>query len=539
MNLRPYQNSLITGLAHKIAKGKNSIVAQLATGGGKTVCFASIADRYIKKNPGKSVLILVHRKELLKQTRHTCYRAAKLDCQPIIAGMKYIPPADLYVGMVESAWRRLDKIKNLGLVVIDECHRLEFAKFYPKLEGIIRIGFTATPLTASKKKPLHGFYEDIVCGVDIPELIKDGHLCQNITWAPKEVVDRRELTVKGDDFDEVQMAITFRKPKYILNTVKAYEKWAKGTKTIVFNVNIEHSLEVQRAFTDAGYNCKHLDGTTPEQERARILHWFATTPDAILCNVNITTTGFDEPTIETVLVNRATMSMPLWLQMCGRGSRPTEAKSAFTIVDMGANAIAHGDWCQSRNWTDIFFDPPKPGKPTAAPVKSCPECEAIIPASSKTCPFCGYIYPDKSRDVEAELYEFIILTKGIDVQKVIEENKNKKEHYPFFKIGKDLAEEAKKTVQQMTDEYANFILQIYLKLAKEWMKKYKESSPDRQHKKFSRWYYVKAQEHLFQQLKEKFPKWETSYLNDKNELIPGNAIKPVIAITGIKKIVNL
>lgn len=499
MELREYQNSFVNNIARALTKFKK-VIGQLATGGGKTVVFSSISDRYIKK-ANKRVLILVHRKELLQQTRHTAYDSFGLICQPIIAGMKYIPPADIYVGMVETTWRRLLKLPNIGLVIIDECHRLEFAKFHSHFTDQLIIGFSATPLSSSKKKPMKLYFDDIVCGVDIPQLIAEGYLCQNITWAPKDTVNRLELIMKGEEFDEESMSKAFSKPKYIQNTVNAYQRWASGTKAIIFNVNVLHSQEVTKALCDAGLNAKHIDGETPAHDRTRILHWFKTTPDAILCNVGIATMGFDEPTIETVIVNRATMSMPLWIQMCGRGSRPNPMKTSFTIIDMGGNAITHGDWCQARDWKTIFHHPPKAGKETAAPVKSCPACDAIIPAAAKVCPYCGFVYPSKSIPIETELHEFIVVTKNINVQRLTEDHKEKKLFYPFFEIGRRLAEHAQKTIPEMTDEFANFIAIVYDNLAREWTRL--------KNKKYNQYLQMMAREHLFSELKARFRNWKT------------------------------
>lgn len=501
MKLRDYQERLINGLSSKLSTLRK-IVGQLATGGGKTVVFCGISHRYITKSK-KRVLILVDRKELLKQTRKTAYNAFGLECHPVVAGNKYIPDADIYVGMVETVFRRIDKFKekNIGLVIIDEAHKGAFNKLHEHFQEQLIIGFTATPLATSKKKPMKMFYEDIVCGVDIPELIADGHLCQNITWAPKETVDRLTLEMNSrGDFDDTIMGNAFSKPKYITNTVNAYEKWGKDTKTIIFNVNIFHSKEVTNEFVSRGYNCKHLDGEMGKEEREEILLWFANTPDAILCNVGIATTGFDEPTIETVMVNKATMSMPLWLQMCGRGSRPTEQKSMFTIVDMGGNAVYHGDWNQSRNWEDIFHNPPKPGKATAAPVKSCPMCDAIVPASTRKCAHCGYTWESKDIPVEAELHEFIVVTKGIDVQKIMDDNLHRKEYYAFHEIGRRLADDAKKTIPQMTDEIAQYILGKYFDLGREWCHKH--------HKKLNQWHKARAQEVLYEHLERRFKDWQ-------------------------------
>lgn len=531
MNFRQYQNSFIKSLAYKLQEYRK-IVGQLATGGGKTFVFAGISHRFHLKS-GKRVLILVHRKELLQQTRRTAYNAFKLDCQAIIAGMKYIPPADIYVGMVETVDRLIKKngkkvFGDIGLVIIDECHVANFNKMHEHFLSEMIIGFSATPLSSSKKRPLNMFYDDIVCGIDIPQLILEKHLCQNITWAPKDVVDRKELEMKGDEFDEGLMAMTFSKSKYINNTVFAYEKWSKGEKAMIFNVNITHSETVCEAFVAKGYPCKHVDGEMDKNTRAKIIEWYKQTPGAILCNVGITTTGFDEPTIQTIIVNRATMSMPLWLQMCGRGSRPineewlekhqaayeyiVQLKDHFKIIDMGGNAITHGDWCQSRDWIEIFHNPPKPGKPTAAPMKSCPQCDGLVPASTKTCRLpiinvqgelqeCGYQWPQEDLKVEEELYDFVMVTKGINVEQIIKENEHRKLYYSFFNIARILSEEAKNTIPQMSDDYFNFILLKYHDLGKEWCHKNK--------KRFNEWHRNKAAEILLEKIKLKFPKWET------------------------------
>jgi len=499
MQLRPYQNSLCDNLAKKLSQGKRKIVAQLATGGGKTISFAAISKRYTQKS-GKSVLILVHRKELLQQTRRTLYNAFDINCQIIIAGMKHIPPTPVYVGMVESVNKRIDKLNNIGLVIIDECHIANFNKIHEHFKDAFFIGFTATPLAASKEKPLKNYYEDIVCGIDIPELIAMGSLCPNATYAAKDAVDRNKLTVKGGEFDSKLMGLTFSKPQYINNTVKVYQQKADRTKAIVFNSTIEHSLLVTNAFIQAGYNCRHFDGETESNERNEILAWFENTEGAILCNVGIATTGFDEPTIETVIVNRSTMSMPLWLQMTGRGSRPTEYKKQFTIIDMGGNAVTHGDWCDNRNWEYIFFNPPKKGEKGVAPTKECPDCFRVVAASQMTCPECGHIFPSKKKEVEDELSEFILVTRNMNILQLIEDNKHHKEYYSFFQIGQSLAANAKYYSKEMNEEKFTFILHEYFDKAKTWC--------HANNRKLNQWHKDLCKKTLIEQLQKHYKKWQ-------------------------------
>jgi superfamily II DNA or RNA helicase len=177
-----------------------------------------------------------------------------------------------------------------------------------------------------------------------------------------------------------------------LNTVKAYQELANHTKAIIFNSTIEHSLKVRDAFRAMGYPCEHLDGETPKEERRRILRWLQITPNATLCNVGVVGVGFDEKSIQTVIVNTSTKSLTNWLQWCGRGGRALLGKKSFTIIDMGGNAEALGDWSIPRDWKQIFFNPElaKEGK-WEAPSKSCVKCRVVIHASTITCPHCGAI----------------------------------------------------------------------------------------------------------------------------------------------------
>ncbi|MFO0449790.1 MAG: DEAD/DEAH box helicase family protein [Dolichospermum sp.] len=496
MQLRDYQIKLTDDVIRKLSKRK--VIAQLATGGGKTVCFSSITKRYIDKHE-KSVLILVHRKELLQQTRRSLHNAFNLDCQIIIAGMKTIPYNRIYVGMVETVKRRIDQLHNIGMIIIDEAHIANFNLIHNHFPESYFIGFTATPLAAAKDKPLKNYYNDIVCGIDIADLIKIGSLCANETYAAKDSVNRKELSIKAGEFDNNLMGLEFSQPQHVKNVVKIYKEKAEGTKAIVFNVNIEHSLKVTDAFKEAGYNCRHFDGETDSNERTEVLSWFENTPGAILCNVGIATTGFDEPTIETVIVNRSTMSMPLWLQMTGRGSRPTEFKKTFTIIDMGGNAITHGDWCDRHNWDYLFWNPPKKGE-GVAPVKDCPKCMRILHAKVMICPECGHEFPPPKQKVEEELSEFVLVTKNINVLDIIYECRFNQEYRPFFKLAESFARELKYTTKELNQEKFIFTLHILEDKHREWCRLVG--------KKYDQWHQNLTRTKLIEELKNYYKTWE-------------------------------
>jgi type I site-specific restriction endonuclease len=116
-------------------------------------------------------------------------------------------------------------------------------------------------------------------------------------------------------------------------------------------------LYVYETFREAGFPIRHLDNTSSSEERKEILTWFKKTPDAVLTSVGILTTGFDEPTVETIILNRATKSLTLYFQMIGRGSRKLPNKSDFTVIDLGNNAARFGLWNEPVDWQHIFKSP--------------------------------------------------------------------------------------------------------------------------------------------------------------------------------------
>lgn len=469
IKLRDYQHKAIEDARGLLRKGIKSFLIQLPTGAGKTVVFSSIAKSFISRSSGR-ILIVVHRKELRKQAANTLSELFELPVFEILPGSKYVPDRNIYVGLVQTVKNRLHKLPPIDLVIIDEAHLNHFKKIHDNIAGDpIFIGVSATPISASKKHPTKDTYSDIVVGPQIKRLISDGALSQNYTYAPKMSIDRDQFRKDNrGDFLESDMAEAFSKQKNIKTCRIAYEKHSLGHKTIIFNVNIEHSYKVVEEFIEAGHTkIRHVDGKTKTQDRERIFDWFAKTDGAILCNVGIATMGFDEPTIETVIVNRSTTSIPLWLQMTGRGSRVTDTKKKFNIIDLGGNAANLGDWNADRDWHHLFHNPDKPGKGGIAPVKSCPECDAIIAARTLTCPYCFHEMESMEKEeFEVIMEEFEMVTKDIVVQKEINFSKSRgfKKYHSFFNILEKIAKQYKPEIHEQ-------VMEAVHEKAKEWNNK--------------------------------------------------------------------
>ncbi|BAO77302.1 DEAD/DEAH box helicase [Winogradskyella sp. PG-2] len=338
-----------------------NLLYQLPTGGGKTVIFSEIVRRYIEQHK-KKVVILTHRIELCKQTS-TVLSGFNVKNKVINSKVKTLPDQDEYecfVAMVETLNNRLSdndfELKNIGLVIIDEAHYNSFRKLFKFFETCFILGVTATPLSSNIKLPMKDNYYKLIVGDDISTLIKNGFLANADVYHYDVGLTTLKIGINGDytvKSSEALYTNSVMQSKLLL----AYEELAKGKKTLIFNNGIYTSKEVFYTFKKAGYNVQHLDNTASKQERKDILKWFNETPDAVLSSVSILTTGFDEPSVESIILNRATRSLTLYFQMIGRGSRIYNDRNSFQVIDLGNNIARFGPWDQPVDWQHIFKFP--------------------------------------------------------------------------------------------------------------------------------------------------------------------------------------
>lgn len=338
-----------------------NLLYQLPTGGGKTVVFSEIAKRYIEQT-GKKVVVLTHRIELSLQTSRML-KGFGVRNKIINSEVKQLDPSEqyqCYVAMVETLNNRLqDKaiaLKGVGLVIIDEAHYNSFRKLFKYFESAVILGVTATPLSSNIKLPMKDHYKKLIVGESIASLIKKKFLARANLYNYDVSLKSLKLGINGDYTVRSSDAL-YGNFQMLSKLLGAYEELARGTKTLIFNNGISTSKYVYETFKKAGLPVRHLDNKNTATERREILDWFATTPDAILTSVSILTTGFDEPSVETIILNRATRSLTLYFQMIGRGSRITDDKTEFNVIDLGNNIARFGAWDAPVDWQEIFHFP--------------------------------------------------------------------------------------------------------------------------------------------------------------------------------------
>ena len=361
--LYPFQDQAVTNIFNQLIELplNANLLFQLPTGGGKTIIFSEIAKRFIEKF-NRKVLILTHRIELGKQTSNVLTEAG-ITNKIINSEVKQLPQQSHYqsfIALVETLNNRLQDndqfIEDIGLVIVDEAHNNSFRKIFHYFKDVNILGVTATPLSSNKKLPLYQTYQSLIVGESISNLITQGYLCEGQTFSydvnlsSLRVGNNGEFTVGSHEQLYSQVIMQSK-------LIDAYEELGKGKKTLIFNAGILTSRSVYEAFKTKGYPVRHLDSTFSDKERVETLEWFRKTKDGILTSVSILTTGFDEPEVEVIFLNRATKSLTLYHQMIGRGSRVLPNKKTFNIVDLGNNSRRFNLWQYPIDWNHVFTSP--------------------------------------------------------------------------------------------------------------------------------------------------------------------------------------
>ena len=185
MNLRPYQQQLITDIRLQYQLGHRSVLAVLPTGGGKTICFSYIAQAAARK--GNRVCILVHRAELLDQASRSL---AGMDVQHgIIAASRSMDLSHaVQVASVSTLSRRLHLLPRdfFQLLVVDEAHHSSagtWAKTIQHFHTAKLLGVTATPIRGDGRG-LGEYYQSMVQGPSAAWLTDNGFLAPAKVLAP-------------------------------------------------------------------------------------------------------------------------------------------------------------------------------------------------------------------------------------------------------------------------------------------------------------------------------------------------------------------
>jgi ATP-dependent helicase IRC3 len=342
LKLRHYQEECLESIRENYSHGETRQLVVLPTGSGKTCVLASL----IKEMKCKT-LVLAHTTELLEQAREKITMICPgLDVGLVKADCKEFNHP-VVVSTIQSARQpeTLEEFKRQGfsLCIYDEAHRsasktprevLSALGFFNTREKLL-VGFTATPFR-SDSKGLGEVFEKITYRKTIKELIELGYLCKPIGIRIKSDLDLSTVATENGDFKTESLASVMDTPEMIALVVDSWLENAQGKKTIAFGVTISHAKHLAEAFRGRGIRAASVSGNTPDDERKKLLEMFKNGEITVLTNCMILTEGYDESSIEAVIMARPTQSKGLYTQMVGRGLRIFPNKPHSLILDFGS-----------------------------------------------------------------------------------------------------------------------------------------------------------------------------------------------------------
>jgi len=405
MNLRPYQQQLITDIRLQYQLGKRSVLAVLPTGGGKTVCFSYIAQAAARK--GNRVCILVHRQELLDQASRSL---SGMDVpHGIIAAKRGMDLSHaVQVASVGTLSRRLHLLPRdfFQLLVVDEAHHTTagtWAKTLAHFHAAKLLGVTATPIRGDGRG-LGEHYQSMVEGPSAAWLTDNGFLAPAKVLAPPGF-SSAGLRKRMGDFDMSQATQLLQQGQSMGDCLTHYRQHLAGQTAIAFCCSIAHAEAVARLFQDAGIAAASIDGNTDATRRRQLLIDLGTGKLKILSSCSLIGEGVDVPSVGGCILLRPTASVGLHLQMIGRCLRPQPGKRAVVLDHVG-NSLRLGHHLEEREWS--LDGATKRDREASPSVKVCPQCFSTCHTLAHVCGECGHEFRTEVRElkvVEGELVE--------------------------------------------------------------------------------------------------------------------------------------
>jgi superfamily II DNA or RNA helicase len=344
--LRPYQVQALDAIEKAAAGGMRRSLVAHAVGSGKTVTFS-----HLIQQRGPRALVLCHRDELIRQTVGKIHMIAPdLECGVVKAAENEVD-ADVVVASVQTLARpaRLAQLPlGFTTVIADECHHSASPTWVRVLkhvgsfdeDGPLTVGFTATPERADGVG-LGRVWQGIAHQLGMIELITSGYLADVRGLMVGTDADLSAVHVRGGDLAEAELATELRRSGALGQIAGAYVQHAADRKGVAFTPDVATAHALAGELLRRGIAAEAIDGTMPIEQRRAVLARLRTGQTQVVTNCAVLTEGFDEPSINCVVIARPTKSHPLFVQMVGRGTRLYPGKADCLVLDVTGASTRH------------------------------------------------------------------------------------------------------------------------------------------------------------------------------------------------------
>lgn len=398
--LRDYQQKAIDEIRGHFSAGRKRGILHLDTGAGKTVVFSDMLKNSLHRQ--KRSIMAVRGRMLVEQASQRLYREDTDHGVYMSNHWRYRPNRFVQIASIDTL-RARSLFPPADFIVVDECDQsnsksfLNFLNAYP--EAYV-LGVTATPYDKGGLSHLSDF---VVRPITFQGLVDQGFLVPPKYFAP-ENYDFSKIKITKGDYSTPELNEFMNRSVLVGDLVENWKSLGQSRSTLCFAVSVEHSKHIAAQFAAAGVPAAHCDADTPEAVRTRCIEKLQSGEIKILSNVGLFCRGVDLPFLGSILFARPTKSINLYIQQCGRGTRPSPGKKDFLILDHAGNVMRHGFIEEERS---AIIQPIKNKKTDSVPrIFTCEHCYAVV--SQLPCTECG-----KAPSVEAVKRRLLEIEPGV------------------------------------------------------------------------------------------------------------------------------
>jgi len=356
---REYQSEALEAVSEFRDHGITRQLITLPTGCGKTVVFALLA-----KEINVRTLVLAHTEELITQA----VSKFKVVWPEVDIGIVKAESDEVEAQVVIASIQTASKSKRLatlkeqgfGLLIIDEAHHatapsyatlIEELGFFSNAPEKLLVGVTATPKRGDGVG-LGSIFQEIVFERSMSTMIRSGYLSPLVGKQVFTTIELSKVGMSKGDFIASELARIVNTPERNQLIVDNYIEHALDRqKSLAFCVDVQHAKELAFSFQERGIAAQAVYGAMTDDERSEAIQGFSKGQYKILTNCQLLTEGFDEPSIDCVIMGRPTQSSALFTQMIGRGIRTFPLKNNCLVLDFTDNATKH-TLCTYKNTLD-------------------------------------------------------------------------------------------------------------------------------------------------------------------------------------------
>jgi len=323
------------------AKGRFLLV--IPTGGGKTTTAVKAVSGMFDANllgPNDRVMWVVHRDELRNQARDAFAQFAESTKKPEL-------PGRIDILMLSEVEQYLFNNPGARFAVIDEAHHVAAKSYQPLFvrTGLGILGLTATP-SRHDKQPLQFTRESYSIG--FPDLVSIGVLLRpNVIQVEGGKYDISDIS---DDSDALEILNNDQRNDRIVKAL--IEHSAKIHKALIYVGTRKHAQDLYQLLKSSeklaskyesiglilGNERRRYVSATKREIEGELRKDFMAAQKAssrsMLVNVDVLTEGYDDPTVNAIVMARPTSSKLVYIQAIGRAVRidpQNEAKETYVI----------------------------------------------------------------------------------------------------------------------------------------------------------------------------------------------------------------